>query len=262
MADQAIFKRYEIKYLLNEDQRKAVEDAMAPHMTTNEFSFSTVRNIYYDTDNYRLIRRSIEKPAYKEKLRVRSYSQAGDDDKVFVEIKKKYDKVVYKRRLSMKNAEAESWLMGDDSFKPEGQIANEIEYFLNFYKNLAPSVYLSYDREAYAGVEDSEFRITFDHNIMARQSDMNLKYAPGGEQLIGEKETLMEIKTLGSLPLWMTHVMTEMGIVKTSFSKYGTAYRKMILPGQTAALRHYTENLRLPKAAGAERLSQLVRAYN
>lgn len=232
MADQAIFKRYEVKYLLNKEQKAAIEEAMAPHMTTNEFSFSTVRNIYYDTDNFRLIRRSLEKPVYKEKLRVRSYSRSESDDKVFVEIKKKFDGVVYKRRLSMTNYDAMSWLAGDESRKPQGQIANEIEYFMNYYRTLRPAVFLSYDREAYAGIEDPEFRITFDSNILARENRLNLSFDPAGHSLINDSLTLMEVKTLGALPLWMVDVMNRMDIRKTSFSKYGTAYTEMILPGQ------------------------------
>lgn len=88
MGFQTVFKRYEIKYMLTQEQKQKVLKAMEPYMALDEYGRTTIRNIYFDTDNYRLIRRSIDKPAYKEKLRVRSYAQADADSTVFVELKK------------------------------------------------------------------------------------------------------------------------------------------------------------------------------
>lgn len=101
MAFQTVFKRYELKYMLTLEQKAKVLAAMEPYMELDKYGRTTIRNIYYDTDTYLLIRRSIEKTAYKEKLRIRSYSRADKDSTVFVELKKKYQSVVYKRRISL-----------------------------------------------------------------------------------------------------------------------------------------------------------------
>ncbi len=106
MAFQIVFKRYELKYMLTLEQKEKVLEAMLPYMQLDKYGRTTIRNIYFDTASYRLIRRSIEKPAYKEKLRIRSYSQATADSTVFVELKKKYEKVVYKRRLPLCESDA------------------------------------------------------------------------------------------------------------------------------------------------------------
>ena len=229
MGVQTTFKRYEVKYLLNAAQKEAILKAMAPHMRLDRYGRTTICNIYYDTDNFRLARHSIEKPAYKEKLRVRSYGPAASGDTVFVELKKKYDGIVYKRRLTMTSRQAEMWLSGGASVKP-GQISREVEYFRDFYGTLKPAAYLTYEREAYFTDADSTFRVTFDENIMARTERMGLDQPVGGRHLIPEDMTLMEIKCAGGFPLWMVRVLSEQRVYKTSFSKYGTAYQGMIAP--------------------------------
>ncbi len=233
MSTQMVFKRYEMKYLLNTKQKEAVLKAMAPYMELDKYGRSTIRNIYYDTDNYRLIRKSMEKPVYKEKLRVRSYHRTGPEDEVFVELKKKYDSVVYKRRIELPQKQAESYLAGKGSGVrqetfADAQITEEIDYFLEFYGNLAPKVFLSYEREAYYTREKSEFRVTFDENILWREEDLSLQKGVYGEAILMPGQTLMEIKTPGGIPLWMVKVMSEEGIRKTSFSKYGNAYQAIM----------------------------------
>ncbi|MBQ6701988.1 MAG: polyphosphate polymerase domain-containing protein [Clostridia bacterium] len=230
MAFQTVFKRYELKYLLTADQKEKILEAMAPYMEPDKYGQTTIRNIYFDTDNYRLIRRSNEKPVYKEKLRIRSYAQAKNDSTVFVELKKKYKKVVYKRRLSMCLDGAMAWVSGDAPCPSDTQITREIEYFIKFYGGLMPSVFLSYDREAYFDKNEGFFRVTFDSNILARQTDICLCSPVYGSSLLGDDAVLMELKCNGALPLWMTDVLSRERIYKTSFSKYGTAYNTLIFP--------------------------------
>lgn len=229
MSDQAVFKRYELKYMLTPEQKSRVLSAMEGHMALDRYGRTTIRNIYFDTDSYRLIRRSIEKPVYKEKLRIRSYQQAQPESTVFVELKKKYDSVVYKRRLSLPESEAMDWVTGH-AHPFGGQIAGEIDYFLRHYETLHPVVFLSYEREAYYSLDGSDFRVTFDENILCRQEDLSLESGVSGIPLLGDGLTLMEIKCAGGIPLWMTHVLTAERIYKTSFSKYGTAYQTIIYP--------------------------------
>ena len=224
MSTQMVFKRYEIKYLLNGKQKEKVLRAMEPYMEPDAYGRSTIRNIYYDTDNYRLVRKSLEKPVYKEKLRVRSYRAVGPDDRVFVELKKKYDGVVYKRRISVAEQAAFQYLTGRISAPEPSQITEEIDYFLQFYETLAPKVFLSYEREAFYTKEPGEFRVTFDENILWRETDLSLEKGIYGAPILKPGQTLMEIKTPGAIPLWMVKVLSEESIRRTSFSKYGNAY--------------------------------------
>ena len=136
MAFQTVFKRYELKYMLTIAQKEKIIEAIAPYMKLDKYGRTVIRNIYFDTENYRLIRRSIEKPAYKEKLRIRSYSQATSDSTVFVELKKKYDKVVYKRRIALTEGDAMAWVTGKIPSPVSTQISREIDYFIGFYEKL------------------------------------------------------------------------------------------------------------------------------
>ncbi len=237
MADQAVFQRFELKYILSREQRETILQAMAPHMRPDKFGRTTICNLYFDTDDYRLIRRSIEKPAYKEKLRLRSYGKATPDSKTFVEMKRKYDGVVYKRRVSMPEAKAMNWLAGCQQ-AADTQIDREINYFLGFYKNLKPRVFLSYERQAYYAKDDSGFRITFDDTILCRQTDLSLQSPSYGTPILPEGKVLMEVKCAGGIPLWLTEVLSREKIYKTSFSKYGTVYQTIIYP-QLKEMAHH-----------------------
>lgn len=232
MAYQAVFKRYETKYLITLEQKQRILEAMEPHMALDRYGRTTIRNIYFDTDNYRLIRRSIEKPVYKEKLRLRSYAQATPDSPVFVELKKKFKGIVYKRRLAMPEKLALDWICHGGQTPEDTQIAREIDYFLHFYEGLKPTVFLSYDREAYYCRLGTDFRVTFDDTILCRQGDLSLELPPGGQAILPPGTVLMEIKCSGGIPLWMTRTLTQERIYKTSFSKYGTAYQNLIFPKQ------------------------------
>ena len=230
MAYQAVFQRYELKYVLTKAQKMRVIEAMRPYMSLDQFGRSTIHNIYFDTENYRLIRRSIEKPTYKEKLRIRSYANEKAKDEAFVELKKKYDKIVYKRRLSMQEEKAMAWLTGECACEINSQIVKEIDYFLQYYGDLRPALFLSYEREAYYCNAGSDFRITFDENVLCRQEQMTFQTEIGGMPVLEEDMVLMEIKCSGGIPLWMTEILSTEKIYKTSFSKYGTAYQKFIYP--------------------------------
>ena len=230
MAFQTVFKRYEIKYMITLEQKAKVLEAMKPYMKLDKYGRTTIRNLYYDTDSYLLIRRSIEKPVYKEKLRLRSYSRVDGESTAFVELKKKYKSVVYKRRISLPYAAATAWLSKEKHPDKHTQIANEIDYFLDYYGSLHPTVFLSYVREAYYANDGSDFRVTFDDTILCRQEDLSLESEVYGTPILPEGMVLMEIKCSGGIPLWMTEVLSKEKIYKTSFSKYGTAYRTLIFP--------------------------------
>ena len=227
-TNQNTFMRYEMKYLVTAEQRRAIMGMMNKFMEPDEYGRSTICNIYYDTPDMRLVRRSIEKPVYKEKLRVRCYGTASADDKVFVELKKKYDEVVYKRRVSMRESEAENYLEGRNDSPKQNQIVSELDYFISEYKGLAPAAYIAYDREAYFAKDDPNLRITFDDNILWRDYDISLTQGVYGNTLLNSGQSLMEIKVSAAMPLWLTHMLSEQKIFKINFSKYGNAYKAMM----------------------------------
>lgn len=224
MADQMIFKRFEIKYMIDETVFEKLIEVMDGYMIADEHGRSTVCSLYYDTPKYLLIRRSLEHPVYKEKLRLRSYGVARPSDTVFVELKKKFCSVVYKRRIAMTYDKALSYLAGNGQIA-DSQIANEINYALKIYENLAPAVLLSYEREAFYARNNHEFRVTFDRNILWRDYDLSLDKDIFGTPILEDQKVLMEVKTDGAIPGWMVDFLTANKLYKTSFSKYGTAYR-------------------------------------
>lgn len=224
MADQMIFKRREIKYMIDEEIFTALLKVMRPHMVADEHGKNTVCSLYLDTPDSLLIRRSLEHPMYKEKLRLRSYGVANPDTMVFVEIKKKYDSVVYKRRVSMTDRQAGQYLLHHEQVM-DTQISREIDYCMERYKGLAPAMLLTYEREAYYAADDHDFRITFDRNILWRDYDLSLCKGIYGEPILKPGQVLMEVKAGGGIPLWLVRFLSEHRLCKTSFSKYGTAYR-------------------------------------
>ncbi|MBQ6675808.1 MAG: polyphosphate polymerase domain-containing protein [Ruminococcus sp.] len=226
MAGQ-IFERIEKKYLLDEYQYTELQKVLKGRFQIDNYGKTTINNIYYDTPDDLLIRRSIEKPVYKEKLRVRAYGRADEDTKVFIELKKKYKGVVYKRRTSMKLKDSDRFLACESKPGKSPQIENEIQYFMNFYKGIAPAMYIGYDRIAMFGLENNDLRITFDTNIRYRQYDLRLDKGSQGEQLLEPGQTLMEIKIPGVMPLWLSKELSRLRIFPTSFSKYGRAYTKV-----------------------------------
>lgn len=225
---QSSFKRYEEKYLLSKEQYEVILEEMDEYMVPDIYGKTTNCNVYYDTENWDLIRASIEKPVYKEKLRVRSYGVPKAGDPVFIEIKKKYDDVVYKRRITMNSECTERYLTGDRSLSPGSQISREIEYFQRIH-NARPAVYIAYDRISFAGKENTELRITFDKNIRFREYALDLRSGDFGENLLPYDTVLMEIKIPGTTPLWMAHILSKVKAKPSSYSKYGTYYKNYVI---------------------------------
>lgn len=218
------FERIEKKYLLSKKKYRLLREYMDQYMEEDAYGLSCICNIYYDTNNYELIRQSIEKPVYKEKLRVRSYGVPNDNAKVFIEIKKKYDGVVYKRRIEMKKKEADLYLWHGIRPQKQSQILNEIDYFLQYYHPV-PKMYIAYDRIAMFGKEDESIRVTFDFHIRSRDYDLDLVKGDYGEELLNEEQVLMEIKVAGAYPLWMIAILSSLEIYPVTYSKYGAVYK-------------------------------------
>ena len=226
------FERRELKYRITDAQRAALEAAFGARMVPDEYGESTICNIYYDTADYRLIRASLEKPAYKEKLRLRSYGVTEPGGEVFLELKKKYKGIVYKRRITLPEDAAGEFIAGRAPLGEHGQIGREIEYFTAFYAPLLPAVHLSYERSAWFSREDRDLRITFDKNIRFRQEGVSLTLPAGRRRILPEGESLMEIKAAAALPLWLVSELDVLGIYQSTFSKYGEAYKAILAGAQ------------------------------
>lgn len=218
-----VFQRVEKKYLLEDYKYKLFIEKIKPYMKLDKYGMYTICNIYYDTYDFNLIRKSLEKPTYKEKFRIRSYGVPLQNDKVFLEIKKKFKGIVYKRRVSLTLKEANDYLEHKIRPNVDNQILNEIDYLLRFY-DLDKKVYLAYDREAYYGIEDNNMRLTVDHNIRSRFNDLDLELGDHGELLLPNGYHLIEIKVATAYPMWLVKILSELEIYPTSFSKYGNVY--------------------------------------
>lgn len=229
-----VFNRREQKYMLDEETYgrviQYIEKYMKPDAYSTDGGFYSICNIYYDTADDYLIRKSISKPVYKEKLRLRSYGTPDKSSKAFVEIKKKYRGIVNKRRVTMTLGEAEAYMDKNVSPRSENinrQVLAETDY-LKVHYSLMPKVYISYDRRAYFGKDDDSFRVTFDTNIRTRRTDLKLDSGAYGTELLQPGYRLMEVKISGAVPKWFTGMLSQLKIYPISFSKYGTEYKNYI----------------------------------
>ncbi len=229
-----VFKRREKKFLITSAQfesikQKILDYGMVYDTYCKSGSVYTIYNIYFDDDSSSVIRRSIEKPKpkFKEKFRIRSYVVPEDKDDVFLEIKRKVNGVVVKRRARLTYAQAKDFIY--NGVRPQvedyivNQVLNEIEYYFKLNR-VKPAVYLSYERIAFFGADDPDFRVTFDRAITTRRTDLKLSSGPYGEQLLNPDEVLMEIKISNAIPKWFADILSEEGAFMTSFSKYGSEY--------------------------------------
>ena len=223
---QAVFKRKEVKYLLTEAQLAALRPALETHMEPDAFAHSSISNLYYDTPDFRMLRRSQEKPVYREKLRLRSYGVPDEETQVFPEIKKKAEGIVYKRRVSMPYGDALRYLSRRQP-GGDGQIFQELNWMLTSYGSLASRIFLSYERDSWKGQEDASLRLTLDREILWRTEALDLRRGAWGTPLLEPNQVLMEVKISNAAPLWLAEALSENGIFPISFSKCGRAFETL-----------------------------------
>lgn len=223
MAYQNTFRRCEMKFPLTESQYAAVRAAMSGFIIEDKYGLQKICNIYFDNDNNDLIRSSLEKPVYKEKLRLRTYGVPSDESDAFAEIKKKFKGIVYKRREVLPYAKGFDFLCGSAPAPRRSQQLDEMEYMIKS-RGLSPKIVICYDRCAFYGSEDMEFRVSFDSRIRSRRTALDLRAGDYGELLVGQPFCVMEIKAAGAMPLWAVNILSELKIYKQSFSKYGSIY--------------------------------------
>ncbi len=226
MANE-VFRRKEIKYILTQEQYKSLLHVINNHIEKDKYYKSTICNIYYDTSNYDLIRHSLDKPTYKEKVRLRSYEVPKLDSNVFLEIKKKYAGIVGKRRIEIKLKDFYDYLKTGELNNSNEQIKKEIDYCFKLY-NLEPKLFLAYDRLSYYDKDDINFRITFDTNIRSREDNLRLEKGDKGKLYFDDDLIVMETKALNAYPMWFVKALSELKLYPGSFSKYGSIYSKKL----------------------------------
>ena len=219
-----VMQRYEMKYLLNERQTVTLQQQLDGHMKIDQYGLTSIASLYYDTPDARLIRASLDNQEFKEKLRLRSYGLATNTSPVYLELKRKFDGVVYKRRVQSTIPEIAHFFSGADTLGT-GQIPRELGFFRNHYEPLAPACLIIYDRAAYFE-PDGDLRLTIDHRPRYRTEALTLTESMEGLPLLADGWSILEIKVHGAMPLWLSSVLSRNGIFKTRFSKYGEAYRR------------------------------------
>lgn len=223
-----VMKRYEMKYILDPEQTGFLIKGLEGHMRPDAYGLTSVASLYYDTPDHLLARRSIEKPCFKEKIRLRSYGMATEQTPVYLELKRKADGIVYKRRVQTTVPLVRQFFDGDGDICAKGQINSEIRYFRDYYKSLVPACLIIYDRVAYFE-PDGDLRLTLDYAPRYRVTDLNLTKSMSGTLLLPEGSTILEIKVQGAMPLWLADLLSRGEIYKTSFSKYGAAYTEQLM---------------------------------
>jgi hypothetical protein len=234
---QDIFRRREKKYLITNEQGAALQKLIARHTVIDQQGEYLIQDLYFDTANWDIINKSIERPLYKEKLRLRLYGQYNDESQGFLEMKRKYEGVVYKRRIAFPLSELKNRCVMEIVSAADSQISREINYFLKS-NPVSERIHIAYKRMAYTGIIDKGLRITFDRDIVFNLCSLNgnnfSEYDPDngcqikGSQIIEQNQTLMEIKTEDAIPLWLTRALSESNIFPVSFSKFGVCYARYI----------------------------------
>lgn len=226
-----VMKRYELKYTLDAAQTDFLRERLRGHMEVDRYGKTSIASLYYDTPSYQLIRTSVEKPEFKEKIRLRSYGLATDESPVFLELKRKAYGIVYKRRVQTTIPLVKKFFSAEGDICAPGQINREIKAFRDHYRTLVPSCMIIYDRVAYFE-PDGDLRLTIDENPRYRTNDLTLTRSMDGISLLDEGSTILEIKVQEAMPLWLCEILSAGGIRKSSFSKYGEAYRQQLLKAQ------------------------------
>jgi len=245
---QSIFKRYEKKYIISKEQSAFLQDQLVQKMEIDRNGEYLIQNLYYDTANWDIIRESIEKPLYKEKLRIRYYNNFDPESAGFLELKKKFNGIVYKRRIIFSLDELNKGRVSEILQNNNSQISKEINYFL-INKNASEKINIVYKRLAYNGTGgELNFRVSFDRDIYIRGCSLK-DFCSGGirqkynHQILDDNHLVMEIKTANAIPLWLAGALSKSKIYPVSFSKYGTYFTKYILNSHDCSAKSHIKEV-------------------
>lgn len=220
---QTIFSRNEKKYQITQHKAAQLVEAISNKMKPGKYGTYWVQNLFFDTDNWDIIHTSMEKPHYKEKMRLRCYGTPETTDRMFLEFKKKYDGVVYKRRFPIVPAELANYTINEILSRANTQIAKELVYHIQ-QKGVTEKFYISYNRQEFTGVHDEDLRLTIDSNISYRLDSLFFTQPQLDCSALDPNKFLLEIKMPLSIPLWLSHILSDLGIFASSFSKYAACF--------------------------------------
>lgn len=220
------FRRVEEKYIISENEYKILISKINKYLKEDVYPKYTICSIYFDNDNNDSVINSLEKPSYKEKVRIRSYGVIDESGYLYLELKKKYNGITVKRRIKMNLSELNKFL--NNELEINNQILKEINYAVKRL-DMKPKIFIAYGRESFVGKDDANLRITFDNNLRSRVNNLVLNKNDLGELYFKENTYIMEVKTLGSIPLWLSKVLSELSIYPRSFSKYGEIYKRRMI---------------------------------
>ena len=240
---QSTFARKETKYVLSQTQYSCFMDRIGDVLEEEPFGRSAISSLYYDTKTFELINRSMEKPRYKEKLRIRSYGEYRPDAAVFAELKTKFKGIVYKRRVQLSEKAAYLFMNGKPyeqaqlefplaaekrtihhSAQVDTQIAREIEACVARHPGLRPAMMVIVDRLPLHTTDGSGVRITYDFNARYRTDELAFSRGLHGEPIMPNDEVILEIKCQGAYPLWLVRALNEVKAYARPCSKYAMAY--------------------------------------
>lgn len=224
--------RYENKYVITDKKKDIILPSLLRYMEFDKYCVGDkdypIYSLYFDTKNNDVVRRSVQKPYYKEKLRLRSYKlNPNDNDTVFLEIKKKIGGIVNKRRVVLTYKQAVNFIKYGKVPQLSGiqkQIMNEICYYISLHP-IEKTVLIHYDRNALFGKDDKSLRITFDRNLTADGNTDILHTENEGNFIVVPDTRIMEIKISGATPIWLSEILTENHIYRSSFSKFGRNFQ-------------------------------------
>ena len=220
---KTIFSRNEKKYIISQAQSDKLKLRLTEFMKPDKYSTYWVQNLFYDTENWDMIHTSMEKPYYKEKMRLRCYGSILETDRVFLELKKKYSGTVYKRRVPLSPSDVIAMPIEEILLKNNSQISKELKYHIQ-RTGVAKKFYLSYYRNAFVCLNNSDLRLTIDTNIRYRLNNLNFVQSINYGTALDSNMFLLEIKTASNIPLWLTNLLGELGIYSTPFSKYAACF--------------------------------------
>lgn len=222
MPVQTVFERNEKKFLLPKRQLPGLLAQLSPYMAQDDYGLHTICSLYLDTADGLFAQQQADKPTFREKLRLRSYGVPTNNSTVYLELKKKLAGVTYKRRMPLPLCEAKAYLQMGVTPTFTGQVFGEIDWFMHQYQP-KPRTVVCYDRIALYGLADAALRITFDDNARFRDTQLDLARGDWGQPLTAPGTILMEVKTVGAMPVWLARILSQNGLYAQSFSKFGNA---------------------------------------
>lgn len=183
-------------------------------------------SLYFDSDDHIIYNQTLNNSRFRQKLRLRIYENATLDDDAFLEIKQKYNRVVNKRRTTLKLRDVYDYLE-KSNFQTinvsNSQIMSEIDSFKNLYQ-LRPELIISYERQALIGIEDPDLRITFDYNLRCRKDTLRIENGSQGMNFVDPNLVILEVKVSHSVPLWLSRLLSHHACLRKSVSKYCTSF--------------------------------------